>query len=304
MAVFRVPFSLDRMQRYSPYFRSLVKYEGWSEGQEICLPPILTEGEYMMVFWALAAPHTYQRTLYELLYFFQQRSFQPLIQFILYFLNEEFLSDLLRLEISREIGRSSRFIAEALNTIGCCSLHKWANSSGAAMTMSQWVNQNLAQYTAVQDTTLLTATAIQSLNFGRTMISYRLLKKYIRNGVIRKRIEENKETKECCVCSQKQLTLPVGEWRLTNGLHRMPCCATPVHPRCFWNRLYQSNYPTCIKCDTPLDPVNGQMDRELSHFGHALDRMQRRDLQGIARWIVIPPPAPLSDVREDGTRNS
>lgn len=291
MTVFSVPYSVDRILRYSPYFHNLVKYGGWTEGQEICLPPILTQGEYMLVFWALAAPHGNVQVLYELLSFFQQRSFRPMIQFILYFLNEEFLPDLLKLEISRRIKKSPCLITEVLNAVGCESMYTWENSSGEAMTLSQWVGRHLAQYITIKDDTLLSAMAIQSSTFGRVMVSYRLLKKYVHNGVTRRQIEERKEMKECCVCAVGQLTLAVGEWRLTGGLHRMPCCATPVHPQCFWSHLSNA-YPHCVKCDSPLNPNDGTVDRDLSHLGHVMDRMQRRDLQGVARRVEIPPPMP------------
>lgn len=138
------------------------------------------------------------------------------------------------------------------------------NQTGGTISIPHFINQQLSRYVAVRRTTMLDACVLDPTPFGRPMVSCRKLRKYIQNGVMRRKLESRKRRQKCLLCLEEQRVLPVKACRLTNGLYRMPCCAAPVHPVCFWNQMYVC--PQSIKCDTPLRP------------------------EGVPHWMEIMPP--------------
>lgn len=84
-----------------------------------------------------------------------------------------------------------------------------------------------------------------------------------------------------CLCLDRKLSLRMDSWKLTGNLYCMPCCATPIHSACFWERIPE--YPRCPQCDHPFDPPT-YYEHELAHYGNTLDRLQICDILQVPRW--------------------
>lgn len=286
---FILNLDLDQLKIYSHYFRNLEKYGGPAWSDNICLPAILSMEEYKIMFSMLSTQDNYERLLHGLLAFFDTKPIRPLIDFVLYFLDDRFIPDLLRTEIAYDAWSSDELIAETLNAVGCRSQYLWPNSTGESLPLSEFVINELSLHLAVHEKPMLAASTIRCN--GEEMISVDLLRIYIHDGIRRRRIQNLKEIQECCFCHEEQLALRVEGWILTGGLRRMPCCASPVHFGCFW--LMVDDFSCCIKCHTMLEPDTGLVDSGKSNMWHTLHRMQIRDSHGVSRGQEIPPPIPL-----------
>lgn len=137
------------------------KYDGVQEGQLIHLPPILSKEEEDILGFAC---HGYMQMLYELLHYFRDSlycfgSVRPVL------LDEDILTNLVRLEMSRRIEGSHRLLTEVLNAMECYSSYPWVSLLGKPISMSQFINQQLSRYVAVRETTMLDACFGQSYCF-------------------------------------------------------------------------------------------------------------------------------------------
>lgn len=289
---FEVTVHWDRVLRYSTYFKNMETYNGVMHDHEIILPGIMNREEYVAVFTILSAYDNYEYLLAGLLGHFLSRSLRALVQFAIYFLNDQIIVDLVRAQIRRDIRDSHGIIAEMLNIVGCKSHRLWPNGRGKYLTLSQLINEELSFSAAVSEETMLAASVVRSRSHDREMISSFELRRYISKGIQRQALINRQEIHECCFCHGRQRAMRVKGWKLTGGLQRTPCCASPIHAGCFWTML--ECHFICIHCQSPLEPDTGRIDGYMSNWALAMDRMRIRDFHGISRWQDIPPPRALS----------
>lgn len=121
LCTFFVSMNRERILSHSFYFHALQEFEGPTCWNQVWLPPLMSITQYSNVFQLLSRPISYDDLIQQLLnYFKNKRSPQSLIEFaVYYFLNEQFLPDLVRISISRNVYISHGIIAWAINITGC-----------------------------------------------------------------------------------------------------------------------------------------------------------------------------------------
>lgn len=140
---------------------------------EIWLPPLMSENEYIRVFQLLYIPFTYDKLLQQLLNFFNNRSPHALVEFAVFFLNEQFLPDLVGITISQTVYRSHGIISRVVNTMGCTYERVY-------LPLITIVNCALTQQLAVAEETFLS----KCLGYSNTENRYVVIGRFMQNYLL------------------------------------------------------------------------------------------------------------------------
>lgn len=113
------------MLEYSPYFAALYEYGGMVWPAKMQLPPLMTRKDYRWMFRELNRTHSYDALIGNMLDRYEGRSVTPLVQFVLYFLEDRFLPDLVCINLGRNVLQAHVLTSEALNAVGPESQTNW-----------------------------------------------------------------------------------------------------------------------------------------------------------------------------------
>lgn len=139
--MFTVVLDVERLVLYSPYFGAMNAYDGPIWLKAIQLPPLISCTEYKKMFKVLSKRLSYDDLICEILVYYEHHPTGPLVQFVLYFLEDKFFPDLARIKLGRVVQRAHHLVSEAINAVGYASTTKWRCSyENSCLTLSEMVN--------------------------------------------------------------------------------------------------------------------------------------------------------------------
>lgn len=114
--MFVMTLSIVQILEYSPYFRALYRYGGMVWPVKVQLLSLMTVGEYKWIFRELNKNQSYDNFICNILDHYEGQPVTPLVQFVIYFLEEKFLPDLVCINLGRNVLQAYILTSKALES--------------------------------------------------------------------------------------------------------------------------------------------------------------------------------------------